>query len=394
MEKVILFISTDATRTGTPVLLVNILNWIKLNSNIKFVLLLQEDGELLENYKQLGKVYIWPDFLGLAEKLPSDKLWLKVFKSILLFGRRLVHLIFVLRLKSKYNVQLIFSNTARNGNIIRELRKYYSTKIISYIHEGDRILESYNINGAVQNSVTNSDLILCVSETVKNVIQNKYLYKKEILTIPGGIDINYQFNKSDRELLRIEGIPDDRIILLCCGWMDWHKGIDLFILLAKYLCEINEKVHFVWVGGNSKDNGFKLMKFEIEKLNLSNRISLIPSKPFAQSYIGCADIFLQLSREESFSLVTLEAGLARKPILCFDKSGGPLEIVNYDRRFIVPYIDIISMSERILEILNNNDLKSEMSNYLFNRIISNYSIEKCASTVLDTILKEMHKSDS
>lgn len=389
MEKVILFISTDATRTGTPVLLLNILRRVRTHSNIKFILVLQEDGELLSEFRELGEVFIWPDFLGLALKLPSNKLWLKILKGILLFGRGLVHLFFILKLKSKYSVQLIFSNTARNGDILSVLRKKFPVKIISYIHEGARIMDSYNSSGAVQNSLMTSDLILCVSETVKNTILNKFNFAKEIMVIPGGIDINYNFPKDSRALLRNEGIPDDRIILMSCGWMDWHKGIDLFILLATYLCNKNEKIHFVWIGGETKDRGYQQMKFEIEKLNLSDRINLITSKPDAQAYIGCADIFLQLSREESFSLVTLEAGLAGKPILCFDKSGGPQEIVDYDKRFIVPYIDLISMSERILAILNNDELRNDMSNYIFNRVKTNYSIEKCAISVLHAIQKEL-----
>jgi glycosyltransferase involved in cell wall biosynthesis len=267
--------------------------------------------------------------------------------------------------------------------------KYISSKVIVYVHEGKRTLELFNHQGFVTYNLNAGDKIITVSEAVKKVLEKDFKVKQNIEIVPGGVDLNYLSKDSANSYLKKEGIPSGSFIIMSCGWLDWHKGTDFFIQIAKILLVQNEKMHFVWIGGNLNDQEFKHMKFDIEKLNLSNRISIITSNSNAIDYIFSADIFLMLSREESFSLVTLEAGLAQKPVLCFQDSGGPTEIVNFDPRFIVPYADIIGMSKRIKDLSENENERQEMGKYLYNRIRDNYSIEKSASSLLNIINREL-----
>jgi glycosyltransferase involved in cell wall biosynthesis len=89
-----------------------------------------------------------------------------------------------------------------------------------------------------------------------------------------------------------------------------------------------------------------------------------------------------LSRNESFSLVTLEAGLLKKPVLCFEGSGGSCEIVDFKKEFLVPYADTDAMCERINQLIEKPGLCTEMGNYLYERVVTNYTIEKSAHDLL------------
>jgi glycosyltransferase involved in cell wall biosynthesis len=391
LEKVILIVSTDATRTGTPVLLLNTLKWLKKNSDLKFILLLNHGGELINEFRDLCNTYIWPDYFPLAGKIKSKKAIFRFLRRILLSIQNLACFLFVRKLRSRYSIRLIYSNSARNGEILSFLGKKLNEKIVLHVHEGGRTLDLFDNKGFVKSIIERSDLIIAVSDAVKQTLKDKYNPLQKIVVIPGGIETDYVFKAESRLLLNQEGISDDKVIVMSCGWLDWHKGTDAFIQISRYLSSQNDKLHFVWLGGQAKDPEYEHMKFDIEKLNLSNRITIITSKPNSPDYINCADIFLMLSREESFSLVTLEAGLAKKPVLCFDKSGGPLEIVNHDPRFIVPYGDIFTMCERIREILENESLHKQMSDYLYSRVINSYSIEKSASSILEVINMELAK---
>jgi glycosyltransferase involved in cell wall biosynthesis len=389
LKEVILIISTDATRTGTPLLLLNTLKWLKRNSDFKFVVILHEGGELLDEFHDLCDVYLWPYILSPGVKSDKRGFLIQGLKTVLRSWKKLVCSLFVIKLRFKYSVKLIYSNTARNGYILYIIRKFIYSKIILYVHEGERTLTLFNANGLVNYSIKISDIILTVSESVKQTLQNKYGVLQNIIVIPGGIEASNSFTEFNRSLLRNEGIGDDKQIIMCCGWLDWHKGTDLFIQIASSLSELNKNLTFVWIGGQATDLEYKHMKFDIDKLDLSDSVKIITSKPNAIDYISCADIFLMLSREESFSIVTLEAGLAKKPVLCFDSTGGPLEIVDFDQRFIVPYLDIKKMCERIMEILHDKDQQSQMGNYLYNRVVDNYSIEKCASSILEVLKQEL-----
>jgi len=379
LEEVVLILSTDATRTGTPLLLLNTLKFFKSNSNNKYILVLQRGGELIKEFRELCDVYIWPDSFSLALKIPSRNFFYRNVKEILLFCRKVMSFLFILKIKFKYSVRLIYCNSARNGDILRSVKSSFNVKVLLYVHEAERTLDLFNRTGSVDYCISGSEKIVTVSESVKQMLIRKYHATQKIVVIPGGIETNFKYISEHRALLRAEGISDNKFIIMCCGWLDWHKGIDVFILIAKILTEQNKFLHFVWLGGNEKDPGYKMMQFDIEKLRLKDRITIITSKKEAIPYIGCSDIFLLLSREESFSLVTLEAGLAKKPVLCFDDTGGPLEILDRDTRFTIPYLDISKMIERIKDLVNDESQRNEMGLYLYKRVIDNYSLLKNAS---------------
>ena len=399
-QKAILIISTDATRTGTPVLLLNMLQWLKINSKHKYVLLLQEGGELLEDFKSVCDVFIWKDAFKMRKSLKKSFKYFRFrfFKKFLSFDKDLnisfkqeeanVKL-FIDELFSSYNFQLVISNTARNGHILNCFREDQKSKLLLYVHEGERTLDLFNQQGFVTYNLNISKRIIAVSESIKKMLQVKYNIKGNIDVVNGGIDVSYTFYENSRYLLNNFGIPDDAIIIMSSGWLDWLKGIDIFIQIASILAKQNHKLHFIWLGGSKDDQGYRDMQLDIRKLQLENRVSIIPSIANPLDYFNLSDIFLMLSREESLSLVTIEAGLAKKPVLCFDKTGGPNEIVDFDSRFIVQYADINAMCERIMDLVNNESERKKMGEYMYDRVINNYTIEKNAAHFLSLINQEL-----
>jgi glycosyltransferase involved in cell wall biosynthesis len=391
LKEVVLIISTDATRTGTPILLLNYLKWFKSNSELKFIVILQSGGELMNEYLEVCEVYIWPDFLPKMAKIKSQGRVLGIIFNARIFVKSIICRLFINKLKRKYRVRLIYSNTTRNGEILSQIKSALPSTIILHVHEGERTMDLFNKGGKVAYSISVSDLIITVSEAVKETIIRRFNPGKEILVIPGGIDTQYKFNPNIRELLKREGVSDGEKIVMCCGWLDWHKGTDLFMQVALQLSKENSNLHFVWVGGKNGSSEYNHLEFDIKKLNLADRVTIISSVTNPVDFINCADIFLILSREESFSLVTLEAGLAKKPVLCFDKSGGPVEIVNHDPRFLVPYADTRIICKRIQELLEDEEQSKQMGIFLYNRVLENYTIDKSGASVLQVITRELYK---
>ena len=391
MRKTVLIISTYAGKTGVPILLLNTIKWFKSNSDNNFILLLRNGGELLEEYQSVVKVILWKDVLALGLKdRPVLFLIFRVIKYFFRIENEYLGKLYLGKFVRRNNIQLVYSNTATNGDILSCINKHIPTRILLYVHEGERTLDFFNAEKHVTYSLSNCNRIVTVSDAVKKTLIEKFKVTQDIAVIPGGINLNYIFKKDSRQLLTAEGIPEDSLIVMCCGWLSWQKGIDYFIQIAKSLAEEVEKIHFVWVGGLGKeDAGYKKLKFDIDKLNLSQRVSIITSKTNGIDYISSADIFLMLSREESFSLVSVEAGLAKKPVLCFENTGGPNEIVNFDTRFLVPYGDITAMCKRILFLFHNEKERIQMGEYLHKRVIENYAIEKSASSLLKVINQEL-----
>ena len=121
--KSIFVISTDATRTGTPVLLLSQLRWLRENSNYQFVILLHTGGVLLEEFQRIGEVHLWHDI----EKQPlvaskKDSFVFGLINRITSYQNRQSRKKFINDLKKRHSIDLIFSNSARNGYILSLLR--------------------------------------------------------------------------------------------------------------------------------------------------------------------------------------------------------------------------------------------------------------------------------
>jgi hypothetical protein len=110
----VLFISHDAHRTGAPILLLELLTWLKANSDLQLEVLLGVDGELRPAFEALSPVLIWND--SAANQNRADH----VDRLVARFRQA--------------NVGLIYSNTITNGDILARLSEL-QCPVICHVHE-------------------------------------------------------------------------------------------------------------------------------------------------------------------------------------------------------------------------------------------------------------------
>lgn len=382
----ILIITTDAHRTGTPTLLLRTFEYIKLNSDHKLIFIFQEGGELIPEFEKLGNVHIWNEIVDYKINKRFDKIYKSVLLKLGLLSKQILVQKFLDTLQKDCEVKLIYNNTSRNGHILKLLKQSkLNCRVITQVHEPEKFLSIWDKDGLVSYTFEHTDSFITVSNYVKDVLIQKYNIKKQIEVIPGAVDTRLLIDKSKHELKRELGLSENTFILLSCGWMGWHKGVDFFIQLARKLKMEQKDVYMIWLGGEESDITFQQLEFDIEKLNLNESVRLITNKKNVQDYFNLCDLFLMLSREESFSLVTAEAGFASKPVLCFEKSGGPCEITGGDTRFLIPYGDVDRLFDRILALVEDERQRIEMGSFLHNRVVANYTIENVANKVLNAI---------
>ncbi|OAQ38604.1 hypothetical protein A5893_14420 [Pedobacter psychrophilus] len=385
-KDVIAVVSPDASRTGAPILILRYLNWLKSKTELQFIVILGSNGPLYKEFEMIGPVYIWNDIVHKHNTGVLNRVISKILVKLLPDYDRLADK-FASKLKNNYRVNLIISNTSVNGEYLKLLQNCFKCKTITYVHEGYKFLKSFNQSKLVKYNFEQSDELIAVSYFVKNMLTKNFQLNKPIHMLNGCINDVEKVALSKEFIKKNNNIPKDKFIIMCCGYMTWHKGTDIFVQIVYQLSKTNQEIHFIWLGGDSKAIAYKQMIFDLEKLNLLQNVSFIFNVFNSIDYINIADILLILSREESFSLVTIEAGLLKKPILCFENSGGPLEIVNFDKRFQIPYLDVTKFCCRIRSLSNDNIERVQMGKYLYERVISNYTLAKQARNFLNIITK-------
>lgn len=383
MNPNILFIAHQASRTGAPLLLLNTIKWLKQNTNNEIIILLAEEGILESEFKKFGKVYLYPN-----QKTNSPNLVNKLFYY--LFYKR-----FILPLKrqilkhtlKRKPIKLIFSSTLSNGNILSFLN-FLDANVITHAHELEFLIKLYGENN-IKQVIARTNLFICGSKCVEENLTLKHgVNPNKLKTIHSFIPDITQ-NPDDSEILAIKNklkILPETIVIGFSATLGWLKGTDLIIQLAQKILPSNPEVLFIWIGANKQSFDYFQYQYEISRENLSDKIVFIESVANPANYYAVFDIFVFPSREDSFGLVGLENALFESPIVCFDRGGQP-EFVGNDSGFVVPYLDLDTMAQKIIELINNPILRKTLGNNAKTKVLSEFSID----VQMPKILNELNK---
>lgn len=381
MGRKILFISHDASRTGAPIVFLNFLRWFKDNTDIQFQILLRKGGELESEFAALAPTLVF--------EYPSKK---SLPQRIL---RRLGFDNPVSRIRRKLanaNIGLIYSNTATNGNLLQAL-SFLECPVISHIHELEYAIRYFSPDGFEQTKQLTTHYIAC-SEAVKtNLVERHNISPTDIRVVHAFIPISpAQPNFSPPIQWRLQDelkLPDEAFIVGASGTTDWRKGPDLFIQLAHIVRRKVEDapIHFVWIGGRREGIEHFELEHDILNAGLTDCVHFIGSKPNPIDYFTSFDVFALMSRQDPYPLVCLEAASLGKPILCFDKAGGEPEFVEDDCGFVVPYVNLDIMADRIIELYQSPNLKYKLGQNAAKKVGDRHDIEVSAPKVVEVIEK-------
>ena len=138
------------------------------------------------------------------------------------------------------------------------------------------------------------------------------------------------------ELRRSLGIPETAFVVGAAGTIDFRKGPDIFMDVARRILSgrADADVRFVWVGGSGV--ALEFFRTDVRKAGLSNKVFFVGERTDAPDCFDVFDLVLLPSREDPFPLVMLEAAALATPTVCFLGNGGAPEFVEEDAGICVP----------------------------------------------------------
>ncbi|MDD5556466.1 MAG: glycosyltransferase family 4 protein [bacterium] len=348
----VLFISHNAHVMGAPMVLLHLLRWLKEHTDIPFEILLKDPGDLQPEFEELAPVILWNEAPPPGAPPPSPE-------------EEKAHADRMRRRYARAGIGLIYSNTISNGVIQAELSSL-RCPIICHAHELDHCMQ--HITGSPNNDA--------VRETTAHYIAASRAVKLSLmrnLKVPEGmIDVVHEFlplrswsppsEEGARKVRDSLRIPGGAPIVGAAGTVDWRKGSDLFVHLARLVRgrSPDRPVFFLWVGGDEDGPVIGTFRHDVRRLGLEGSVCFTGLRRNPLDYFSLFDVFALVSREDPFPLVMLEAASLGKPIVCFDGGGGAPEFVEDDCGFVVPYLDCEAMAGRVLELLDSPPLRRAM----------------------------------
>lgn len=372
--KKVLFITHQATRTGAPLILLHFLIWLNKNtSDYQFDILMLDGGGIKDDFvAECNNVYLYselhktPKFSIVFKKRLLTKLGLKPKNKERLFLEKIS--------QNKYD--LIYANTILSIPVAIKIKSIiHESKLVLHVHELNTVIKMVlpffkDYSGLIDRFIT-------VSNKVKNNLVENYNVN------PNLVNVVHAFGLSTSPVHKLK--DNDTFIVGASGSAYWAKGHDIFILIANQFVKKypNLKIKFVWVGDHSENK--IIIEQDISKLGLADKVMFVGEVPDPEKYYQDFDVFLLTSREDSFPMVCIENAKLMNPIICFEKASGTAEIIDKGGGYVVPYLDIEGMVEKIKFYYDNPNKRKE-DGEMAQQLFSELSPEKICPLLYEQIV--------
>lgn len=321
--KKVLFVIESLGGGGAEKVLTTIVKYLDKSKYDITVLLVTEVGIYLKEVKKYCRVVaMLPSYDSLESFV--DKLKYKLdYKYIYSSSPRKVHKKYI---KEEYDIEIAFVEGYATRLIANSPNK--NSKKIAWVHidmkENPYADQYYKSLEEHIECYKNFNDVICVSSSVKKVMEDKFKLENNLKVIYNPIDAHQILEKA-KEFTVKKDLTKTNIITV--GRLENQKGFDRLINAIGRINSDKLNIHLNILGEGSKYNELK----DLIHLNkLENTVSLLGFKKNPFPWVLSSDIFICTSRAEGYSLVIAEAMVLGIPIISVNCSG-PNELLDFGK---------------------------------------------------------------
>ncbi len=259
------------------------------------------------------------------------------------------------------NIDILFIAGSLPIPLVSLIKPFIKTKIIFCDHE--------NLAKRDKKSVLFRKLACSISDKVVVLTKQTLEDYKKIFRIKDD-KIEQIYNSVDYTPEGRSDVTSKKIISV--GRISSEKGFDMAVDVARIVFEKHRD--WTWdIYGDGPD--FEKIKYKINENNLQNHLFLKGANFNIRSKYKDYSICVLPSYREGFAVVLLEAKISGLPVVSFDCSSGPGEIINNGMDgYLVPCYNIGDMAKRICSLIENYELRKKFSQHSCDNI-NNFSQE-------------------
>jgi glycosyltransferase involved in cell wall biosynthesis len=354
-RETILVVSHEASRTGAPILSLNLVQTLVGQYNV--VVLLLGGGPLTDTFRLAGAAVM------VASNLRENP--------------AMSHLV-VSQLCERFDFKFALVNSIESREVLPALSDNF-VPAISLIHE----FASYTRpRGAFREVLFwSGETVFSANVTLENALQefpdleklSAHILPQGRCLVPLGALNNEQLHAERvhlRRLIRPKGIADDSVIVLGAGFVQLRKGVDLFIECAALVLRApgGDRCRFVWIGKGydpENDIGYSVyLADQILRAGLQEHVFFIDETPAIETAYEEADILLLSSRLDPLPNVAIDAMANGMPVICFNKTTGIADFLidnGLRDHCVAKYLDSADMAKKILALARSQELYRDVA---------------------------------
>lgn len=349
------FVAYEASRTGSPLLLLRLLRWMRRRGAVDAEVVCWRGGPLVNALRGVADVRVLApgDRHGLVEVMALGVGEL----GLASVGRRLEDLRLAMGLRGRPSADLVYLNGVPSFVALPYLG-VDDRPVVGHVHELEFAL-GRSLPAGADALLQRPDRYVAVSAAVAdNLVANHGVERARVAVHHGFVDDEPMppADSTDR-LRRRLGIPDGAPVVGAVGDLIWRKGPDLFLAVAAALAGSDTgrpTPHFVWVGGGPGRGAWEETAADLALRGLADRVHLVGEQEHPADWHRLFDVLTLTSREEPFPLVALEAAQLGRPVVAFELGGVPELLVppgEAPAGVLVPALDVEAMAQAVAALL-------------------------------------------
>ncbi|MGB0633783.1 MAG: N-acetyl-alpha-D-glucosaminyl L-malate synthase BshA [Flavobacteriaceae bacterium] len=237
---------------------------------------------------------------------------------------------------------------------------------------------------AVTFSINKSDIVTCVSNSLKNDTLNQFDIKNKIRVIPNFIDMNKYIIQQDLCLIE-NPIPYKELII---SHVSNFRPVKNVLNVIKIFNNIQKKlnVRLIMIG-----EGPEKLKAErmCDDLKISHLVDFLGNSSQVEKNLCHSDLFLLPSSTESFGLAALEAMASKVAIISSNAGGLPEINIDGQTGYISDFNDIDFMTEKAISILKSKETLNKFKENAFLKA-KDFDIKKIVPLYEETYLEALN----
>lgn len=386
--KRVLFVSNDASRTGAPNLLLWLIRWLSINTDLHCTAVLMRAGPLVQEFADICETHWWSD--------PKPQRWYKrITNKVFRRQEGVDHDAWLARIVNDVKPDCIYLNTLVLGKYLGKLDLTGEHPlIITHVHELRPSLQLLSSPEHVQLQLDSSSIVVAGVKCIEEMLLKDYgLDPRKCAYIHEFVPLSHETGvalhssaESHPALQRLrEESEKGTFIFGMAGSPINRKGFDLFPMLLRECAELFQGEPFlgVWIGCGEGSGAHAAIEWDLKRVGAWEKSVIVPptSLHIFGQLLSQFKVLSLLSREDPFPLVALEAGARHIPTVCFKSSGGAPELAAEGCCIAVDFLDLKQFASAIYQLSRDPQSATEMADRFQAKVFSEMSIDSSAPKI-------------
>ena len=240
----------------------------------------------------------------------------------------------------------------------------FNIPIVTTLHGTDITLVGNHpfYKTSVNFSINKSDIVTCVSESLKQDTLDQFEIYKEIDVVPNFIDISKYKRQQELCLAENPNPHNERIITHVSNFRPVKNIKNVIQIFYNIQEKISSKLMMIGEGPEKE-----MAEDLCRDLSIENKVHFLGNTNQVEKNLCHSDLFLLPSTTESFGLAALEAMASKVPVVSSNAGGLPEINIHGETGYLTDANDIKSMSDYAISILENPKVLEEFKNRAFNK---------------------------